>query len=413
MSSDSETVAALRAENVALQQRVAELEQRVAESQKQFHGLIEYSPSAMFVKNLDGHTMIANPQLGIMFNMEPESIIGKTVYELVPVREMAEAIWQSELAIIHSGKPSTVEETIMSPSGVRNLITSKFPIYNEQNEVYAIGGIITDVTEQKQAEQVVRNSEERLRSIIDKLPIGVCITSEDYIFEEVNPAYCEIYQYARDELIGQPFTMVVPEAGRQRARELHDQFMQQGKEIRGEWHVVRKDGTPLTVLADAAAIIGADGKPKKATFVIDISDRKQAEHDRQALQEQVIAAQQNAIRELSTPMIPLSGHVVLMPLVGSIDSNRAQLVMETLLEGIASHQADVAILDITGVSVVDTQVANALIQAAQAARLLGAQVVLTGIGPVMAQTLVHLGADLSSITTRGSLQSAVLEALKG
>ncbi len=82
------------------------------------------------------------------------------------------------------------------------------------------------------------------------------------------------------------------------------------------------------------------------------------------------------------------------------------------MEGVATHQARIAILDITGVSVVDTQVANALIQATQAGGLLGAQVVLTGIGPTMTQTLVYLGADLSSSSTRANLQSAIGYALQ-
>lgn len=148
-----------------------------------------------------------------------------------------------------------------------------------------------------------------------------------------------------------------------------------------------------------------------ATIMGSAIQRRLAEEERENLQQQIIEAQQSAIRELSTPLIPLSSHVVLMPLIGSIDSSRAQMVMETLLEGIAIYQADTAILDITGVSVVDTQVANALVQAAQAVKLLGAKVVLTGIGPTMAQTLVHLGADLSNLHTRGNLQSAVVEAL--
>jgi anti-anti-sigma factor len=101
-----------------------------------------------------------------------------------------------------------------------------------------------------------------------------------------------------------------------------------------------------------------------------------------------------------------------MPLIGTIDTGRAQQVMEALLEGVAHHQATLAILDITGVSVVDTQVAQALIGAAQAVRLLGAQVMLTGIQPQIAQTLVHLGVDLSGIETRGSLQSGIAEALR-
>jgi anti-anti-sigma regulatory factor len=153
-------------------------------------------------------------------------------------------------------------------------------------------------------------------------------------------------------------------------------------------------------------------------IIQDVSDRvfveqaqQQREAERVALQEQVIAAQGAALRELSTPLIPISDEVVAMPLIGSIDSARAQLVLETLLTGVAERQASTTIIDITGVSVVDTQVADALIRAAQAVKLLGARVILTGIRPEVAQTLVNLGVDLSGIVTRGTLQSGIAEAL--
>jgi rsbT co-antagonist protein RsbR len=141
----------------------------------------------------------------------------------------------------------------------------------------------------------------------------------------------------------------------------------------------------------------------------DVTQRKRAETMlRESMaQDEMIRAQQAVLAELSTPLIPINDEVMVMPLVGSIDSRRAQQVMDALLEGIAQTRARVAILDITGVPVVDTQVANALIRAAQSVRLLGAQVILTGIRPEVAQTLVGLGADLSGITTRSSLQSGI------
>jgi rsbT co-antagonist protein RsbR len=145
----------------------------------------------------------------------------------------------------------------------------------------------------------------------------------------------------------------------------------------------------------------------------DITPQRNAEAERIALQDQVIAAQQAALRELSTPIIPLTDQVVAMPLIGTIDSSRAQQVIETLLEGVTATRATTAILDITGVQVVDTQVANALLRAAQAVKLLGAQVVLTGIRPEVAQTLVGLGLDMSTIVTRSSLQSGISFALAG
>jgi rsbT co-antagonist protein RsbR len=145
------------------------------------------------------------------------------------------------------------------------------------------------------------------------------------------------------------------------------------------------------------------------SLLVDITERKRAEALlRQQIEfEETIRVQNAVLAELSTPLIPISDQVMVMPLIGAVDSRRAQQVLETLLQGIASSGAQVAILDITGVPVVDTQVANALIHAAQAVKLLGAQVVLTGIRPEVAQTLVGLGADLGGIITRSSLQSGI------
>jgi rsbT co-antagonist protein RsbR len=144
-----------------------------------------------------------------------------------------------------------------------------------------------------------------------------------------------------------------------------------------------------------------------------ITERRRAEEAirQSTIQQEIIAAQQAALRELNTPLIPILEGVVAMPLIGAIDSARAQQIMETLLEGIGEKRASIAILDITGVRVVDTQVANALIRTAQAAQLLGARVILTGITPEVAQTLVQLGIDLSSVTTRSTLQSGIAYAL--
>jgi anti-anti-sigma factor len=148
-----------------------------------------------------------------------------------------------------------------------------------------------------------------------------------------------------------------------------------------------------------------------ATIVRDIRQQHMQETERARLQEEIIQMQQLALRELSTPLLMVGDGVVVLPLVGSIDSRRAQQVIETLLQGISTTGAGTAILDITGVPVVDTQVANALLRAAQAVRLIGAQVVLTGIRPEVAQTLVGLGADMREIVSRGTLQSGIAYAM--
>ncbi len=126
---------------------------------------------------------------------------------------------------------------------------------------------------------------------------------------------------------------------------------------------------------------------------------------------ELIESQQTALQELSTPIIPIYEGILVLPMVGSIDSRRAGQIMEGLLEGISAHTADVVILDITGVPVIDTGVANYLLQAARAARLLGSTVVLVGIGAEIAQTMVQLGIDLTGIVTRANLQTGIEYAL--
>jgi anti-anti-sigma regulatory factor/HAMP domain-containing protein len=142
-------------------------------------------------------------------------------------------------------------------------------------------------------------------------------------------------------------------------------------------------------------------------------DEIRSEKQRAAdLQAEVIRSQESLLSELSTPLFPLANNVVTMPLIGSLDSTRAEQMMHTLLQGIEQHKARIAILDITGVPVVDTQVASALVRTAQAVRLLGTRVILTGIRPEVAQALVSIGANLESITTHSTLQDGIAYALE-
>lgn len=126
---------------------------------------------------------------------------------------------------------------------------------------------------------------------------------------------------------------------------------------------------------------------------------------------ETIARQQAAVRELSTPVIRVYNHVLLLPIIGTIDSLRAQQIMETLLVKTVEEQARVIIVDIAGVAVVDTKVANHLIETTAAVRLLGAKTILTGISPHVARTMVKLGVDVSSMRTTSRLAEGIEEAL--
>jgi rsbT co-antagonist protein RsbR len=132
----------------------------------------------------------------------------------------------------------------------------------------------------------------------------------------------------------------------------------------------------------------------------------------QKSREDVIARQQRELLELSTPVVQLWEGVLALPLIGTLDSGRTQVVMESLLEKIVETGASIAIIDITGVPTVDTLVAQHLMKTVAAARLMGADCIISGIRPQIAQTIVHLGVDLTAVTTKSSLADAFAIALK-
>jgi rsbT co-antagonist protein RsbR len=126
--------------------------------------------------------------------------------------------------------------------------------------------------------------------------------------------------------------------------------------------------------------------------------------------ERVIREQQEAIRELSTPVLQVRERLLILPIIGLIDPQRARQLTEQLLRGIRTNRAKVVVIDITGVAALDVSVANHLVQTVDAARLLGATVIVTGLSPEIAQTLVNIGVDLGRMSTVGDLQGGIEEA---
>jgi len=123
--------------------------------------------------------------------------------------------------------------------------------------------------------------------------------------------------------------------------------------------------------------------------------------------ERIIREQQEAIRELSTPVLQVRERLLILPIIGVIDPQRARQLTEQLLRGIRTNRAKVVVIDITGVAAMDSQIANHLVQTVEASRLLGATVIVTGLSPEIAQTLVNIGVDLGKMNTVGDLQGGI------
>ena len=409
-----------------LRRHVAELEALLAQRQQddevteRLKAIIEYTPDVISTADSEGRVIFINPAgrrlLGGADNLSGES----------PIPQFHPA-WAADL-ILNQGLPHAAREgvwsgntAVLDPQG-REIPVSQVIIAhkNAAGAITHYSTIMHDMSESRRVEATLRDSEQRLLRFLDALPVGVFVVEPDG-----RPFYAN---RSATEILGKG---IIPDTTTGQLAEVYRAFvagtdqlypterMPLVRALSGEassvddMEIERPDGRILIEI-HGAPIRDAEGRIIYGMVsFIDITLRRRAEEAirERALQQEVIEAQQAALRELSTPLMPIAEGVVVMPIIGMIDSRRAQQIMETLLEGIATHSADIAILDITGVRVVDTQVAGALIRAAQAARMLGARVVLSGISAEVAQTLVHIGAEMQDMIALRSLQQAIAYAL--
>lgn len=274
--------------------------------------------------------------------------------------------------------------------------------------------VVQDITGRKDMEVEQRRQAEELgvsKRLIDNALDGITLTSMSGQVVYANTAFKAMSGFG-DASVNRPMAdFYSPESFHQLSSEVLPILMKDGA-WRGVLKIRRPDGSEWMGQTTAVVLVGPAGEPTgMAAFFRDITEQLRYEEETLA-QMRLIQAQQAALRELGTPLIPIAEGVIAMPLIGAIDRERAQQILETLLNALGQKQAAVAILDITGVKAVDEEVAAALVRIAQAARLLGADVVLSGVRPVVAQALVNLGTELRGLVTCGTLQSGIAYALK-
>lgn len=388
------------------QQRI---EQTLRESQQMLRMIIDNIPQSIFWKNHDLTYLGCNLAFAHSIGCDdPAEVIGKTDFDM-PWKPFAEKyraddrqVMETDTAIYNYEEPFQDKEQIVGWAR-----TSKIPLHDSTTgKVTSLLGIYENITTRKRAEEELRT----FKALVDNAPDSIGVSALDGSLIYANPAYQRLTGYG-EELLGK----IVMELHTESTDVLDAAFRQMVEQgaWQGELTLCRQDGELIPIQMSSVTITDAEGRPLAFGAISrDMREQRRAEQERLALQEEVIAAQRQALRELSTPLIPLANGIVAMPLIGSIDSARAQEIMETLLQGVADSHATTAIIDITGVPVVDTQVASALIQTAQAVRLLGAQVIVTGIRPEIAQTLVGIGVDLHGIVTHSSLQTGIAYALR-
>jgi rsbT co-antagonist protein RsbR len=371
-----------------------------------FETLVNNSPDSIGVSSFDGKQIHPNPAFRALLGYGDE-LIGMHFSEYledddpaVMQQLMEQGFWQGTNTYRRKdGSTLRCHSTV-------------FMITDADGQPFALGGVIRDMSEQiRVADELKRQAVElqTFYALAENAPDGVLVASLEGEISYANTAMRALLGFDGNQMLGVQ-VLAHLDAPPETLEEIGVEIAANGS-WRGPLNYRRRDGNSVRCQASSFLIQIGDSAVI-ASIVRDLTSQQRAEQERIALQDQVIAAQQAALRELSTPLIPLADHVVAMPLIGSIDSARAQQIIEELLTGVVANRATTAIIDITGVPIVDTQVAGALLRAAQAVELLGSRVVITGIRPEVAQTLVGIGVNLGSIATRATLQDGIAYALR-
>ena len=213
-----------------------------------------------------------------------------------------------------------------------------------------------------------------------------------------------IYGYAAAEMVGRPVSVLVPPNKPDEVPAILEKVRRGERVSHFETTRVRKDGEVIDLSLNVSPIRDASGQIIGAsTTARDITEQKKM---REAL-----AQRAKEILDVSTPVLQVWEGVVVAPFIGTLDTQRAQQFMERLLDKIVETNSAVALLDVTGVPAIDTRTAQHLIETITSVRLLGAQAILTGVRPAIAQTLAHLGINLADVVTRSSLAAGLRVAL--
>jgi PAS domain S-box-containing protein len=252
--------------------------------------------------------------------------------------------------------------------------------------------------------EAARAAQTRAQTILESITDAFFALDREWKFTYVNAQAERVLRRGRDTLVGRALWDEFPEAvgsvfERQYRKALDEQVSVQFVEFY----------PPLEAWFEVSAYPSAEGL---AVYFRDVTRRLRAEEELGRSREELIRAQGEMLAELSTPLIPLGRQIVLVPLVGAVNAERAEHLLRNLSRGVREHCARVAIIDITGVPEVDAGVAQALVGAARSVRLLGTEVVITGVRAGVARTLVALGAELSGLTIRRDLQSGMAEAAR-
>jgi rsbT co-antagonist protein RsbR len=264
------------------------------------------------------------------------------------------------------------------------------------------------MTFQSEKGQALELTQEMLYSMLESSPNIVVVIDREGVIQFTNRV---LPGMSRDAVRGTDHLDYIEPQYRELVRTTFEEVFVSGQSASYQVQGTGPNGTRAWYSTSVGPVRRGGEVVAVALFTTDITDRKNAELKLERAEKELITQQARAIQELSTPVIQVWDGILVLPLIGTVDTERGRQITENLLDAIVESKSSVAIIDITGVPVVDTMVAGHFLKTFEAARMLGATVVLTGVSPYNAQALVKLGVDLSGVTTKSSLQAGLRFAL--
>ncbi len=406
-------------------------------SQEQYRALLDNLPQKIFIKDSNCVYQVVNDNYARDMKVSADEMVGKTDFDFYP-EAFAKKYREDDKKIIKSKKPKEVIEKYAKDGKEFWVQTIKTPILSPQGKVNGILGMFWDITDRKLAEDKQRSQWGNFLAIIDNFPeVLYVVDPQTYEVLFANKVFEKLLGkktagkkcYKEFQGLDQPCSFCT-----------NDIILKERKPYTWEHHNKLID--KHFYITDQI-IKWSDGRDVRFEIAVDITKRKKLElelqkskenleqlvHERTAELEktnrnlekeieesnrkaETIDMQTQEIISLSTPIMQIWDGVLVAPLIGNLDSQRTQHFMDTILDRIADTNAKVAIIDITGVPIIDTQTGQYLIETMTAIKLLGAKVILTGVRAGIAQTLVHLGVDLSTVETRSSLHAGLKVAMQ-
>jgi len=373
-----------------------------------YKAIFQAVPSAVRVVDTDFNVIIANPPMAALSGQSLEASVGRKCFDTFKGERCHTK--DCPLTRVQKTKTAMKAEVVKERQDGTKLICVCLaaPLFNREGMLTGMVESFEDITKQRQAE-ALRATSSYTRSLIEASLDPLVTIGADGKIMDVNKATELVTGVSRERLIGTDFSNYFTEP--EKAREGYKKVFSEGSVTDYPLTIRHTSERTTDVLYNAAVYKDEAGKVQGVFAAArDITERKKTE-EALAKQTEIIQRQAREILEISTPVMQVWEGVLVAPLIGTLDSQRTQQFMERLLERIVESNSPMALVDVTGVPTIDTQTAQHLIDTISAVRLLGAQVILTGIRPAIAQTLVHLGVDLSGITTRSSLSGGLLVAM--